>query len=68
MSSLDWKLHSVFAPLPHVERGYASVISGNQEANTMIYCNGRAIVKRDLSNPYRCEAVFLHNCQASVAK
>ena len=67
---MAWRLGScsVFAPLPQVERGYATILSGNEAANCLVYTNGKCVVKRKLDNPYDCEAVFLHNTNVGVAR
>lgn len=67
---MAWRLGScsVFAPLPQVERGYATILSGNEAANCLVYTNGKCVVKRKLDNPYDCETVFLHNQNVGVAR
>ncbi len=63
-----WSQAQVFAPLPAVERGYASILSGHAGQDACLYANGKCIVKRSLSNPYDCETIFMHQTAVGVAR
>lgn len=64
----QWTNTRVYAPLPQVERGYATVISGHQDKDACLYANGKCIIKRSLSNPYDCETLFMHTLNVGVAR
>ena len=64
-----WSCSSTLPPLPAVERGFATVISGSEAAGKLIYTNGRAVVMRSLARPFEdCEAIYMHTTNATCAR
>ena len=47
--SLIILLEGVFATLPFTERGMPIVINGDPKGNNFLYCNGNAVVIRDIN-------------------
>ena len=55
----------VFATLPHTERGMPMVINGDPKGNNFLYCNGNAVVIRDINVSvclHVCMQVCMHVC------
>ena len=63
-----WTLESTLAPLPAAERGFSTVLSGNEVRKELVYTNGKAVVFRKIDDPHNCEAVFIHTTNVTCAK
>ena len=61
-------LRGVIAPLPETARGTASQLDAHEGRGELLYCNGRAVVRRSLVDPYLSEAIHVHTVGAAVAR
>uniref|UniRef100_A0A672NBS2 WD repeat domain 1 n=1 Tax=Sinocyclocheilus grahami TaxID=75366 RepID=A0A672NBS2_SINGR len=59
---------SVFASLPHMERGVAKVLGGDPRGNHFLYTNGKSVIIRNIENPAVADVYTEHPHQVIVAK
>uniref|UniRef100_A0A9J7YZ34 WD repeat domain 1 n=1 Tax=Cyprinus carpio carpio TaxID=630221 RepID=A0A9J7YZ34_CYPCA len=59
---------SVFASLPHMERGVAKVLGGDPKGNNFLYTNGKSVIIRNIENPAIADVYTEHPHQVIVAK
>uniref|UniRef100_A0A672MQI3 WD repeat domain 1 n=1 Tax=Sinocyclocheilus grahami TaxID=75366 RepID=A0A672MQI3_SINGR len=45
---MSYELKSVFASLPHMERGVAKVLGGDPKGNNFLYTNGKSVIIRNI--------------------
>uniref|UniRef100_A0A671KXT9 WD repeat-containing protein 1-like n=2 Tax=Sinocyclocheilus anshuiensis TaxID=1608454 RepID=A0A671KXT9_9TELE len=61
-------IESVFASLPHMERGVAKVLGGDPKGNHFLYTNGKSVIIRNIENPAIADVYTEHPHQVIVAK
>uniref|UniRef100_A0A672N310 WD repeat domain 1 n=1 Tax=Sinocyclocheilus grahami TaxID=75366 RepID=A0A672N310_SINGR len=65
---MSYELKSVFASLPHMERGVAKVLGGDPRGNHFLYTNGKSVIIRNIENPAVADVYTEHPHQVIVAK
>ncbi|RXN22231.1 WD repeat-containing 1 [Labeo rohita] len=65
---MSYELKSVFASLPHMERGVAKVLGGDPKGNNFLYTNGKSVIIRNIENPAIADIYTEHPHQVIVAK
>ncbi|XP_026081526.1 WD repeat-containing protein 1-like isoform X1 [Carassius auratus] len=65
---MSYVLKSVFASLPHMERGVAKVLGGDPKGNNFLYTNGKSVIIRNIENPAIADVYTEHPHQVIVAK
>uniref|UniRef100_A0A8C2AXW0 WD repeat domain 1 n=1 Tax=Cyprinus carpio TaxID=7962 RepID=A0A8C2AXW0_CYPCA len=65
---MSYELKSVFASLPHMERGVAKVLGGDPKGNNFLYTNGKSVIIRNIENPAIADVYTEHPHQVIVAK
>jgi len=61
-------LKKTFAALPVTTRGKALVINGDPKGKNFLYCNGKNVFIRNISDTSECDIYSQHSKDASVAK
>lgn len=62
------ELIETYACVPSTERGRGILIAGDPKSNSILYCNGRSVVTRSLSNPLEASIYGEHAYPATVAR
>jgi len=57
-----------FAPLPNTVRGQSVHLNGDPKGTSFLYCNGRAVVIRNIDKPEICTEYTQHSAAVTVAK
>ena len=52
----------VFATLPYTQRGMPIIINGDPKGNNFLYCNGNAVVIRDINVSVLIDRPRMHVC------
>ncbi|GAB4840374.1 Actin-interacting protein 1-2 [Ancistrocladus abbreviatus] len=62
------RLAETYACVPSTERGRGILISGDPKSNTILYCNGRSVIIRNLDNPQQVSVYGEHAYPVTVAR
>lgn len=62
------KLIETHSCVPSTERGRGILIAGDAKTNSIIYCNGRSVIMRNLDNPLEASVYGEHSYPATVAR
>lgn len=65
---MSHELKHVFASLPQMERGVATVIGGDPKGNNFLYTNGKCVIIRNIENPAIADIYTEHAHTVGVAK
>lgn len=67
-NTMSFKSKFVLAAQPDTERGHSASLSADAQAKKFIYCNGRAVVIRDLAHPELASEYTEHQAHTTVAR
>ncbi|XP_052179853.1 actin-interacting protein 1-2 [Diospyros lotus] len=62
------ELSETYACVPSTERGRGILISGDAKSNSILYCNGRSVIIRNLDRPLQAAVYGEHAYPATVAR
>lgn len=62
------QLEYVFPCSPNPQRGRGLLLGADAQGSSFAYCNGKAVILRDVGEPARCDVYSEHSYAATVAR